>query len=269
MNELKEISFDEHKNIQLDILKEVASFCEEKGIRYYLSDGSLIGAIRHKGFIPWDDDIDIEMPRPDYNKFKKMFVNHKKLRFVAPGDLDSRYHHGKVIRTDTLKMEKGIKYNADYLGVDIDVFIVDGCPDDEEEYDRLRKKIFRLYNTYAQIKCGLIGSAKHKLKIMLMRAIYGPPKKIIDKAFELCERYSFDESKYIARYERFSLGFRVPADCYSDFEYKEFEGMKFRVPKGYDTILKAQYGDYMELPPENERITHHVNKVFWNIKGDE
>ncbi len=263
MNEFKRISTEEHKRIQLDILRKVASFCEERKLRYYLADGTLIGAIRHKGFIPWDDDIDIEMPRPDFNRFKNEFNNMDNLRFVAPGDADSRFHNGKVIRTDTIKVEEGIVYNNDYLGVDIDIFIIDGCMDDEGEYDVLRRRIFKLYNIYCQIKAGLQGSIKHKAKLIIWRSIYGSPEKIIRKAFNLCEIHDFDNSKYIARYGRFSLGFRVPAKCYSRFEYKEFEDYQFRVPFGYDEILRAQYGNYMKLPPPEQQITHHLNRVYW------
>ena len=263
MNGLKVISTEEHKKIQLDILRKVASFCEEKGINYYLTDGTLIGAVRHKGFIPWDDDVDIEMPRPDFNRFRKEFVNQGNLRFVAPGDPDSRYHNGKVIRIDTVKIENGIKYNDDYLGVDIDIFIIDGCPDSIDEYKVLRKKICKLYNAYAQVKQGLVGSIKHKMKVLLWKLFYGSPKKNISEAFRLCEKYDFGSSKYIARYGRFSVGFRVPAECYSNFVYKDFEGEQFRVPVGYDAVLKAQFGDYMRLPPESERVSHHSNKVYW------
>lgn len=263
LSDMRPISLEEHRLIQLQILCTVAEFCEKRGIRYYLSDGTLIGAIRHKGFIPWDDDIDIEMPRPDYNRFKEEFYNQGNLRIVCPGDSDSRFHNAKVIRTDTIKIEEGINYRGDYLGVDIDVFMVDGCPNDQKEYEKLRNHIFKLYNIYAQIKCGLAGSYKHRAKIILLRMIYGAPDKIISHAMALCEKYNFDNSQYIARYGRFSLGFRVPSTCYSDYIYKEFEGYKFRVPIGYDTVLKAQFGDYMTLPPIEKQITHHSNKVYW------
>lgn len=268
MNELQPISVDEHKKIQLDILKAVTAFCEDKGIRYYLADGTLIGAIRHNGFIPWDDDIDIEMPRPDFNRFKKVFENSGNLRLVAPGDTDSRFHCGKVIRTDTVKIEEGIRYKDDYLGVDIDIFVIDGCPNDEDEYLAIRKKIFKLYNIYAEIKADLHCTVKHRIKLLFMRIIYGSPGKIITRAFKLCEKYDFNNSKFIARYGRFGLGFRVPSACYSNYDYKDFENCRFRVPVGYDEILKAQFGDYMKLPPVNERITHHKNKVYWKDNTD-
>ena len=263
MNGLKAISMDQHKSIQLDILKAVAAFCEERGIRYYLADGTLIGAIRHKGFIPWDDDIDIEMPRPDFSRFKKEFINQGDLRFVGPEDADSRFHCGKVIRTDTIKIEEGIEYKDDYLGIDIDVFVIDGCPYDEDEYFAIREKVFKLYNIYAEVKADSHCTIKHRIKLLLFRIIYGSPKHIITRAFKLCEKYAFNDSKYIARYGRFGTGYRVPADCYADYVYMDFEDSKYRVPVGYDEILKAQFGEYMKLPPENERVTHHMNIVYW------
>lgn len=251
------------QNVEFEILKAFDEYCRGHDIKYSLAGGSLLGAVRHGGFIPWDDDIDIQMPRPDFKRFQKEFHNQGNLRFVAPGDSDSRYHYGKVIRTDTIKIEPGFKYNNDYLGVDIDVFIIDGAPDNKQEFNKLKKKIFKAYNIFGLVISGFQGTIRHKVEYLLNRVVYGSPRSILSKAFNLCEKFDYYTSNYLAYYPRYSRGFRVPAKCFAKFIYKDFEGYKFRVPVGYDAILKAEYGDYMKLPPENERVTHHQNMVYW------
>lgn len=264
----REISFEEHKALQLEILKRVRDFCNQHGLQYYLSDGTLLGAIRHDGFIPWDDDIDIEMPRPDYNKLAEIFVDQPGLELVRPEDAKSRFHHIKICDTRTVKIESGVKYNNDYLGVDIDIFTIDGSPTDQEEYEQIRKEINKLYRQNSLIRCGFIGSIKHRLKVAAYRVLYGSPDALIQKAVSLCEKYAYDSSEYATRYGRYSLGYRVEKSCYTQ-ALKEFEGEQFSIPAGYDTILKKIYGDYMQLPPEEERVTHHSNKVYWIEKTED
>ena len=131
---MKEISFEESKKLELDILLAVADFCNKNNLTYFLAYGTLIGAIRHKGFIPWDDDIDIQMPREDYNKFIETF-SHERYKTIAPGTPLSKHSFVKVIDTETVKIEAHKKYKKGFLGVDIDIFPLDGTPSDENEYN--------------------------------------------------------------------------------------------------------------------------------------
>lgn len=257
------ISEKENKRIQLEILLHFDDFCKTHHLRYFLSDGTLIGAIRHKGFIPWDDDIDVIMPRPDWLKLSKLFVNQGFYNISSPCDKNSRFHNIKIYDNRTIKIEQGVKYNDDYLGIDIDVFALDGSPDNQIEYERIREKINRLFNRSCTIKCGLSGSWKHKLRVLLYRLFWGNPDVIMKKALRLCETVSFDESNFATRYGRFGLGGRVPISCYKDAISVDFEGFCFPVPCGFDEVLKSEYGDYMKMPPENERVTHHCNAVYW------
>ena len=259
------ISDEESKKIQLEILLYFDQFCKDNNLRYYLAYGTLIGAIRHQGFIPWDDDIDVEMPRPDWVKLKELFVNQGKYELCYPGDKKSRFHCIKIFDRRTIKIEQGVKYSDDYLGIDIDVFAVDGSPDDVEEYKEIRKKIKTFYNRSCSIKCGLTGSLKNRIRILLYMIRYGNPDKLMNKALTLCQSSNYEESSYATRYSRFGKGegYRVPKSCYANAVYKEFEGNLFPVPVGYDEVLRAEYGDYMQLPPVEQRITHHTSKVYW------
>lgn len=259
------ISDEESKRIQIEILLYFDQFCKKNDLRYYLAYGTLIGAIRHQGFIPWDDDIDVEMPRPDWVKLKQLFVNQGNYELCYPGEKKSRFHCIKIFDNRTIKIEQGVKYSNDYLGIDIDVFAVDGSPDDEEAYKRIRKRIKTYYNSSCSIKCGFTGSIKRRLRVLLYMIRYGNPDKLMNKALDLCQSTNYEDSNYATRYARFGSGegYRVPKSCYAHPIYKEFEGHLFPVPVGYDEVLRAEYGDYMQLPPVEQRITHHSSQEYW------
>ena len=262
MNEQNRISLPEQLKLQVEILKRVRDFCDEHGLRYYLSNGTLLGAIRHDGYIPWDDDIDIEMPRPDFNRLIELFHDQENLALVAPGDPASRYYYVKIYDTRTVKVEAGIVYHNDYLGVDIDVFPLDGSAPQAEEYEATRDRVFDLFNWYATIRCGITGSLIDRLRVIYFMLCHNE-RACLKEANALCEQVPFDESLFATRYDQYTKGYRMSRDCYRTAIQKDFEGELFSIPVGYDSVLRAQYGDYMQLPPVEKRITHHNNAVFW------
>ncbi|MFR5682857.1 MAG: phosphorylcholine transferase LicD [Clostridia bacterium] len=128
------MSLEEIKSIQLDILSQVANYCDRNGLRYFLAYGTLLGAVRHKGYIPWDDDIDIMMPRPDYMQFINSFNNEKCALRVGSHYLDKNYPYviAKVYDTSTLCKENiDVEYS---IGINIDVFPIDGLPETERSF---------------------------------------------------------------------------------------------------------------------------------------
>lgn len=131
---MRNISFEEMKKVELEILSFFADFCETHNLRYFLAYGTLIGAIRHKGFIPWDDDVDIQMPREDYDILISLFNigNDSPYRLISPLEKQSCYTIVKIIDTRTIKIENGIK--NDPLGIDIDIFPLDGIPSVDKAY---------------------------------------------------------------------------------------------------------------------------------------
>lgn len=147
------ISFEEHKKIQLSILRDIDVFCQKNQIKYFLAFGTLLGAIRHKGFIPWDDDIDIAMPRPDYNKFILSFNGMvDNLKVLAPEiDLDYYAPYANVYDTRTVLEEKGTSHLKFEIGVKIDVFPIDGVPTNKIVYCFV-SSIMRFYNQILFIK---------------------------------------------------------------------------------------------------------------------
>lgn len=261
------IEVEELKKIQLEILKNVADFCEKNQITYFLQYGTLIGAIRHKGYIPWDDDIDIGMLRPDYEKFLATY-NLSSDRYKVRDVSNSEQHmwaFSKVVDTNT------ILYEPDEHGVKsavyIDVFVFDNASeDDKKRYKKFMysRRMTSLNNIRARLWFSESGSFKKFIKKLIYPFLLVVPKnyfvkKIVKNAKkdtqiqtslvgDFCER----NPKLFYEREQFSETFKV-----------EFEGEFFNVPKGYDGWLRKIYGDYMQLPPEKDRVSHHSYIAFY------
>lgn len=264
---------NEAKQIMLEILKEVASFCDKNGLLYYLAYGTLIGAIRHNGFIPWDDDIDIMMPRPDYEKFVELYHKNGKYSISSPlVDKGCFLIYSKVYDERTVKYEEGIDYNRfPALGIDIDVFPLDGIPcgahfsqyiKDRDRFMKLGKLILRVITprrSYPTLRSKLSSFILNPICKLIGKDFF------IRKAIQLMSQYKYEESDYVhvAFHHKSSLNERYDKKDFSDRVKVTFEKELFWAPKGYDSVLKSFYGDYMQLPPISERQTHHRNNVYW------
>lgn len=262
---MREITDEELKKIQLDILDSVHAFCQAHNLTYFLGYGTLIGAVRHKGYIPWDDDIDICMPRNDYERFIKSFRGVENMR-VRSLETDAAYYlpFAKVENTATLLVE-AVRYPIEY-GVNIDIFPLDGVPDDMEQRQRLFKKVKRLYyvevlkslkfNKNRGFHKNLLIALVHWLTCFFsMRSLAIRIDKLLDKhadgTLDICEIVTSD------------IKTCVPRETIKQSVDVAFEGRLYKTMAGYDEFLKRVYGNYMVPPPENERTTHHAFKVYW------
>ncbi|EOU1217679.1 LicD family protein [Clostridium perfringens] len=248
------------QKIELDILNEVVKVCEENNIRYQLCGGTLLGAIRHKGFIPWDDDIDIAMPRKDFDKFlniaqeklaKNIEVFSYKSNKVYP------FIFAKVCNIETRVVENYLKSSGYEVGVFIDIFPMDGVPNNRFIREIHLKKI----NFYEKV---LILSyldedyfeEKWKKIIIKIGHKLVNRNKIHQKIQNLLRKYSFENSRMITtdigkkRKEKL-----MPREVFNDTEVI-FENLEFKAPSGYEYYLECMYGDYMKIPPEDQRIQH-------------
>jgi len=267
---MKEISSDQLKKLQVEMLKKIHGFCEEKELCYFLAYGTLIGAIRHKGYIPWDDDIDIMMPRKDYNKFINTFNGfYSELKVFSP-ELNIDYYapYTNVVNTNTVLVERSTLHRGFEMGVKIDVFPIDTVPQDLEEYnlfsnrlesfnDILRWKRSRIrFNSYYKSTIILI---INKIKYCFVK--YRTIQKEIIKTIDLEKKSNsvFVDNAVFPVYKKK----RFNKDLISSIVKVEFEGETFNAPVGYDKILRIIYGDYMTLPPEEKRIPHHGFTAFW------
>ena len=263
---MKRLSNEEVKKTQIEILDIVSSFCDKNSIKYWLDTGTLLGAIRHKGYIPWDDDIDIGMLREDYDRFSQLFNNHnERYRFVCLDNTEDFYTaFGKVIDTKTILYEPDI--HGSKLAVNIDVFVYDNAPDD----DKLLKKMYNKRDRYMLMALFSRGSQilpsdsilKRIQKHVVHVATCGfSSKKLIVKAIENSKRYSDVETKRVGNFTSVS---RIAVDkkVFDSFIDVEFEGKMYKAPAGYDEWLTDFYGDYMQLPPKDKQVSHHLYEAY-------
>ena len=249
------LSTNECKKISLDILVDVAKYCERNDITYYLSVGTLLGTVRHKGYIPWDDDIDIMLPRPDYNR---LLNEYKSDKYEVLKPQDGLYYYAKIFDKNTIKYEPGIDYKKyRTYGVDIDVFPLDGVVNDEKIINKMyRKECF--LEMLLRLSIQPIFYRKNPIKCInrIIPRIIGN-KRIIKMIEKHAQKYPYETSDYVVRLRRSTNGFTgaLPKSVYEK-DYAYFEGHRFCIPKGYDEWLTAFYGNYMELPPIEKRIIH-------------
>ena len=270
---MHELSLDELRKIQIEILDVVAKFCDDHEINYWLDGGTLIGAVRHKGYIPWDDDIDLGMLRPDYDKFMRLFNEHNTRYKFHCIENDPKFYvpFGKVLDTETILYEpdeKGAK-----IAVYVDVFVYDNAPDDDaivkEMFDtrdyyrsKFNKRISRVFRpAKGNLLRRLCAYSYRILKKVFSLSSYFPPEYFVRKIIDVSRRYISEDKKRIGNFlgwERAICDKRV----FSSFIDGEFEGKSYKIPVGYDEWLREFYGDYMQLPPVEKRVTHHAFKAY-------
>lgn len=259
---MKTININELKSIQIDLLQKTTDFCEKNGLRYFLCGGTLIGAIRHKGFIPWDDDIDIAMPRPDYDIFVKSFNESNNYFQVVDLTINSDYAYPFAKVYDNRTILKELHYPGDTFGVYIDIFPADGVKNTGQiKKIMLLRKILntKRANYYHRTVFKKIINTFGKL-LLLPFSAHQIGKWMDNEA----RRYAFcsvPSAGLIAN--PLGLGEKVDKSVFDSDVYQEFEGHKYRVPVGYDTWLRSIYGDYMQLPPVEHRVTHHTFEAYW------
>ena len=258
----------------VDILKEVHNICERHGLKYFLDGGTLIGAVRHKGFIPWDDDVDIGMPREDYEKFleiaKKELPGHLFLQTFETDDKYDIYQVPCKIRYNgTILIEKGIAENSEmHNGVYIDVFPYDSLPKKKFMYKLQRTLSYNVLKSFIRIR-----EKPEKLSIKnritftfykVVRALF--PYKRRKKFFDFLVSWNDVNSPYMAYgLDTIWSEYVYKKSDYFELSKLEFEGNYFYGPKNYDAILTQLYGDYMTLPKEEDRQWHA--KVIKKLKN--
>lgn len=262
---MKKIELEEMKQIQIQILDAVAAFCAKHKINYWLDCGTLIGAIRHKGYIPWDDDIDLGMLRPDYDRFMELFNKENEVYKAYSIENNSKFLYPfiKVLDTRTVLYEpdeNGIKSS-----VNIDVFVYDNAPDNDKEVAKMykrRNKYIALSNV--RTRCFLSNGRPfvHFLKVVSYPFLLPFPKNyFVKKIAQNSKKYKDVQTKRIGNFTSITK-LCCDKNLFSDFISVEFEGKQYPAPIGYDAWLKAFYGDYMQLPPEEKRKPHHCFKAF-------
>lgn len=262
---MKTINDSDIKTIQLRIMDEIDKFCRKNKIDYYLSGGTLIGAVRHKGYIPWDDDIDIVMKRSDYNKFISTF-SADNIEIICNSKVDDYYlSFAKAIDKTTL-LKEHVAPNFE-LGVYVDIFPMDEIPKSKIKQILRRNKI---YISLLNLKNITLKRRKlYKNIIIIFGKIFAgffSRKYLIEKINSISTIHFKEKCDMIGNFNLLVYGFGDIWDKedYSSTVELEFEGRKYLSPVGYDSVLTKTFGDYMKLPPKDEQISHHQFDAWWN-----
>lgn len=260
---MKVIEFEEVKRIQLDILDDIAKFCKENGLRFFLAYGTLLGAVRHKGYIPWDDDIDIHMPRADYEKFIELYNSKNGNNEVITHEINCKYHvpYAKVFRKGTFVDE--LFYRKSVFGVYVDIFPIDGIKSKLQAY--ICGQCIRFMYIKTSIFCDKQTLAR-KTRLLITKAILLPFSEhlILKTIKKISTLYTIDDCEKVCSFgSRTALREILPKTVFEDSETMTFEGKEYEIPKGYDIYLKSKYGNYMQLPPEKDRVSTHGSVASW------
>lgn len=262
----RKLTLEEIHFYELEILKQFVMICEKYKLRYYLAGGTLLGAIRHKGFIPWDDDIDILMPRPDYDKFLKIASELEKDSYYKVASFEFgnlNYPFCKIFDTRT-EIEKIYIDDPTERWLWIDILPLDGLPDDDKIIKNLfNKSLFA--RMLLRIKKSKTNQGKTLVKKMIkpfIKTLLMPisTKRIVSYINKISRTYSVDSSKYIGGIAMgYGVNEKMPKEDYLKFEKVQFEGIEFNAPGCWDFYLKSLYGDYMQVPPKSKQVAHPMD----------
>lgn len=272
MEENKEFDVEELKELQLEMLDEFIAICNKFNLRYYVVYGTCIGALRHQGFIPWDDDIDVGMPRSDYDEFIRIAQDNLPCHLFlqcAETEPDFRLEFAKIRNSNTTFIEKTAKNLKINHGIYIDIFPIDGLPKSKSARKRikLRQSLDRTYLAKDYVFEKSSTSFKSRVKLFLCKFLglfrFGKtPQKVLLKLQNLYRKYKYEDCEYSVCNAFGSDKERYLRSLYGNGSKAIFEGREVVVPERADEYLTITYGDWRQLPPEEERVGHHYHEVI-------
>lgn len=263
---MKKLSSEEYKNRLVEMMLKIDGICRENGIWYSIVYGTLLGSVRHGGFIPWDDDMDIGMKRSDYAKLKRCIAEHPELELSCidiSNHPNTIYVSGKICDTKTVVKESNFR-TVDGYGAFIDVFLLDNIPDDEKGRKKFKahaRYLAKVIQHSAKVRPGKPDGLKHAV-LLYGAFVYAhcfDTYKLVKKLDEYCRKYNETHTDY------FGVPYFISYLKKSDFDElveMPFEGQMFIGPKKYENVLNSIYENYKRIPPPEERINHSV-ECYW------
>ena len=261
---------NEYQKVMLDILKEFIRVCEKHNLRYFLVTGSALGAVRHQGFIPWDDDIDVAMPRPDAMKLLALKDEFEHPFFLQHYRTDKAYAYPfmKLRNSDTTYIESNFVYHNINHGIWIDIFILEGMSKTPKLKNKMKNHLLwpLFYLVFAanfyqkpRLKTFIPQVLLYLVSILLLPFKIGNWLiKAIDKSMQ---RIKYDDAYLVGAYLLWGGNKEaMPKHLYGEGKKVLFEGVEVVIPEKYDEYLTRRFGNYMALPPEDKRYGHHFHK---------
>lgn len=260
--------------VEVDILDEIVRICDLHQLNYYLIGGTLLGAVRHKGFIPWDDDLDIVMPRSDYDKFCSFCQSELDERYMLHSiDTDKRYWlpFAKIRKKNTLFNESNISTIDAPKGIYVDIFPLDNALCEDSFEQRIRTKKIKAISSVIYFKRGL--NIKFTPKTVLLSIIMFPfsIRALSKYQIKLMTKQNKKDCEY---YINFGSNYNTVKQTILKSKYDptaevEFEGKKYKTLGDYEFFLKRIYGEnYMQLPPMEKRVTHRPVEISFDLTAD-
>ena len=260
-----ELNEQECKKIGLSLLKEFHDFCHKNNLKYSLFKGTLLGAIRHKGFIPWDDDIDVCMPREDYLVMIGKFESGSYGVSACENNINHHLPWAKIYDKSTVKIDEISLKDKCTFGYSIDVYPLDYI-DTVEKYNKIRKKEkWTLKKFYCSLAITKTNRPIDVLKKLIFKHFSKHNHSLACKLNSMFMNSNFERKYYVfnAIYENVKNNAHIfEISKFDNYISLPFEKMTFMATEDYDEVLQKLYGDYMELPPKNEQLPHHSFKVY-------
>lgn len=272
---MKEMTLQEVQKVSLDILKDVHEFCESHNIRYSLAYGTLLGAIRHKGFIPWDDDVDIVIPRPDFERFCREYKSLCGYKLYAPDNSSSFLTYARVCNNEHTQVKTACPWTKTPTGLWIDIFPLDGLPSDETVFLKIVKDIRGIQKKVDGLRSGRYHRLSNSISVrnfiatLFRRCLYYKYdiNELLCQHVNLIKKDKYESADYCGQLSVMDYPEKEhnPKEDFAFFIKVPFENSEFYVMSGYDNVLKRYYGNYMQLPPKAQQVPPQFSyiKFYW------
>ncbi len=266
---MEKMTLSQIQQVENQILKHFKEFCSQHHIPFFLSNGTLLGAVKYKGFIPWDDDIDVFVPREDYERLLRLYKDSEPYRlFSIERNPSFKYPFAKLCHMGTRKIEENIDNGVD-LGLDIDIFPLDIWAPKPEDATKQVQKVLKAIRLLTFVKCKKAISQnkmkrlvknvvlcasrwQYRRQIRKIQAVATQYRKLSSPVAMGCISWCIYGEKEI-----------IPAELFSQSVPVEFQGEAYPAPVGYDLYLRSLYGDYTQDPPKDKQVTHHRYAAYF------